>query len=83
MTRNRVQYWASQRGYNSPLELYKALLKADVEIGKSTVESLYRNPEYMASVKSLEVLARFFSIKVTELIEDDDSSSGDITGDQS
>ncbi len=69
MTRNRVKQLAEQRGWTST-DLYREAIIKRIAIGQSTVERLYAEPDYMASIKSLEALARVFGVAVTELIED-------------
>jgi Cro/C1-type HTH DNA-binding domain len=69
MTRNRVRHWADQKGWTSA-EIYRQAIIKNIKIGQSTIDRLYAEPSYMASISSLEALARVLGLQVTDLIED-------------
>lgn len=70
-TRNRVRYWAEQRGWDVQ-DIYKQALMKGEGIGLSTIYRLFDDATHLGNRKSLESLARVFDLRYTDMIEDVD-----------
>jgi hypothetical protein len=68
-TRNRVRYWADQRGWDVQ-EIFRQAVLVNIKIALSTVYRLYGEPDYIGNRTSLEALARVFGLRYTDMIED-------------
>lgn len=69
MTRNRVKYWADQKGWDVQ-EIFRQAAIMNIKIALSTVYRLYGEPDYIGNRTSLEALARVFGLRYTDMIED-------------